>query len=80
MEKFLAQILFLVGLLAWLGWVLARRYVNRDIRLIGQETAEPPSDPQLRWHIWNIRQDLSLLAVTNFAILLVLVYALILKL
>lgn len=80
MEKLLAQILFLVGLLAWLGWVLARRYVNRDIPLTRHEAGEPPSDQQLRWHIWNIRQDLSLLTVTNFAILLVLVYALVLKL
>lgn len=80
MEKLLAQILFVVGLLAWIGWVLARRYLERDIRLAEREVREPPSDQQLRWHIWNMRQDLSLLTVTNFAILLVLLYALVLKL
>lgn len=80
MDTFFAQILFMVGLVAWLGWVLARRYINPDIKFRENETREPPSDKQLRWHIWNIRQDLSMLAVTNFAILLVLVYALILKL
>lgn len=79
MEKFLAQLLFIVGLVAWFGWVLARRYVNPDIKFKEHETREPPSDRQLRWHVWNMRQDLSMLAVTNFAILLVLVYALVLK-
>jgi len=79
MEKFLAQLLFIVGIVVWLAWVLARRYINRDIQFKDHETREPPSDRQLRWHIWNMRQDLSMLAVTNFAILLVLLYALVLK-
>jgi hypothetical protein len=74
-----AQLLFVVGLAAWMAWVIGRRYLNRDIPLKEHETREPPTESQLRWHIWNIRQDISMLSVTNFAILLVLVYGLILK-
>ena len=78
MEKYLAQILFVVGLAVWLGWVVTRRYVSTDMDR--HERTAPPSDSQLRWHIKNMRQDLSMLAVTNFAILLVLIFALVLKL
>ena len=74
----LPQLFFLVGLAAWLGWVVTRRYYNTD--LDRHKTSEPPTDAQLRWHIWNMRKDLSVLAVTNFAILLVLVFSLVLKL
>jgi hypothetical protein len=41
---------------------------------------EPPSDAQLRHYIKSMREDLSLLTVTNFAVLLVLIFALVLKL
>jgi hypothetical protein len=75
--EYLPKILFLVGLVAWIGWVFTRRYFNAD--LDHHKTSEPPTDAQVRWHIWNIRKDISMLAVTNFAILLVLVYALVIK-
>jgi hypothetical protein len=73
----LNQILFLVGLITWIGWVLFKRYINPD--LDHHETSAPPTEAQLRWHIWNMRKDISMLAVTNFAILLVLVFSLVLK-
>jgi len=78
MMEHVNQILFLVGLMTWIGWVLLKRYINPD--LDRHETSEPPTEAQLRWHIWNMRKDISMLAVTNFAILLVLVFALVLKL
>ncbi len=78
MMEYLNQILFLVGLVTWIAWVLLKRYINPD--LDHHQTSEPPTDAQLRWHIWNMRKDISMLAVTNFAILLVLVFALVLKL
>ncbi|MBI3937626.1 MAG: hypothetical protein HY323_11675 [Betaproteobacteria bacterium] len=78
MEKLIMQVLFVVGLAAWFAWVLTRRYLN--IGFDRKETGEPPTDAELRWHITNMRQDISMLAVTNFAILLVLVFALVLKL
>lgn len=78
MEKLIMQVLFVVGLAAWFAWVLTRRYLNIGFEY--KETGEPPSDAELRWHIRNMRQDISMLAVTNFAILLVLVFALVLKL
>jgi hypothetical protein len=77
MMEHLNQILFLVGLVAWIGWVLTRRYFNAD--LDHHQTSEPPTDAQIRWHLWNMRKDISMLAVTNFAILLVLVFALVLR-
>ncbi|MBI4191051.1 MAG: hypothetical protein HY525_11000 [Betaproteobacteria bacterium] len=73
----LIQILFLFGLVVWIGWVLGRRYANPD--LDRHKTSDPPTDAQIRWHIWNMRKDLSMLAVTNFAVLLVLVFTLVLK-
>ena len=78
MSDYLNQVLFLVALAAWIGWVFTRRYFNPD--LDRHKMSEPPTDAQIRWHIWNMRTDMSTLAVTNFAILLVLIYALILKL
>ena len=79
MDKFqLNQILFLIGLVVWIGWVLTRRYYNVD--LDRHKASDPPTDAQIRWHIWNMRKDVSIIAVTNFAMLLVLVYALVLKL
>ena len=74
----LIQALFLFGLVVWIGWVLGRRYANPD--LDRHKASDPPTDAQIRWHIWNMRKDISMLAVTNFAILLVLVFALVLKL
>lgn len=79
MEKYIAQILFVVGLAVWLGWVIVRRYLAVDIKQV-QNKGEAPNESQLRWAIHEMRQDLSLLTVTNFAILLVLVYALVLRL
>lgn len=78
MEKYIAQILFVVGLAVWLGWVIVRRFLAVDIKQV-ENKGEAPSDAQIRWAIHEMRQDLSLLTVTNFAILLVLVYALVLK-
>ena len=79
MEKYVAQILFLVGLAVWIGWVIVRRYLSVDVQP-SAKVGEPPSDAMLRAYLKEMRQDLSLLTVTNFAILLVLVFALVLKL
>ena len=77
MEK-LAQLLFVLGLVVWIGWVLTRRFLKPGFKTY--EQGEPPSEAELKWHIRSMRQDLSMLAVTNFAVLLVLVFALVLKL
>ncbi|MGH7412083.1 MAG: hypothetical protein ACREJ6_13625 [Candidatus Methylomirabilis sp.] len=79
MEKYVAQILFLVGLAVWIGWVIVRRYLSVDVQP-SAKVGEPPSDAMLRSYFKEMQQDLSLLTVTNFAILLVLVFALVLKL
>ena len=78
MEKYIAQVLFVIGLAVWLGWVIVRRYLAVDIKE-PEKTGEPPSDVQLKWYIREIRQDLSLLTVTNFAVLLVLIFAFVLR-
>ena len=80
MEKYIAQILFVVGLAVWLGWVLLRRFMTVDLEKRKAALGEPPSDAQLRHYIKSMREDLSLLTVTNFAVLLVLIFALVLKL
>ena len=79
MEKYIAQLLFLVGLAVWIGWVIVRRYLSVDVRR-DEKVGESPSDAHLRWYIKEMQQDLSLLTVTNFAVLLVLIFALVLKL
>jgi len=80
MEKYIAQILFVVGLAVWLGWVIVRRYLSVDMDKNKPESGPVPSDEQVRRHIKSMREDISLLTVTNFAVLLVLVYALVLRL
>jgi hypothetical protein len=77
-EKYIAQILFVVGLAVWMGWVIVRRYLAVNIQE-PEKTGQPPTDAQLKWYLREMRQDLSLLTVTNFAILLVLVFAFVLK-
>ena len=79
MEKHIAQVLFVVGLAVWIGWVIVRRYLAVDIKE-GAQKGEPPTEAQIRWYLHEMRQDLSLLTVTNFAVLLVLVFAFVLKL
>ena len=79
MKKYVAQILFLVGLAVWIGWVIYRRYLSVDVQPT-VKLGEPPSDAMLCSYFKEMRQDLSLLTVTNFAILLVLVFALVLRL
>ena len=80
MEKYIAQLLFVVGLAVWLGWVIVRRYLAVDMRKGQDIKGEPPSEAQLRHYIKSMREDISLLTVTNFAVLLVLIFALVLKL
>jgi len=80
MEKYVAQILFVVGLAVWLGWVLLRRLMAVDLEKRKAEMGDPPSEVQLRHYIKSMREDLSLLTVTNFAVLLVLIFALVLRL
>ena len=80
MEKYIAQMLFVVGLAVWLGWVLLRRVMAVDLEKRKSEMGEPPSDAELRHYMKSMREDLSLLTVTNFAVLLVLIFALVLKL
>ena len=80
MEKYVAQILFVVGLGVWLGWVIVRRYLSVDLVKSKELTGDAPSDAQLRQYIKSMREDISLLTVTNFAVLLVLIFALVLKL
>ena len=72
MEKYIAQMLFVVGLAVWLGWVLLRRLMAVDLEKRKSEMGDPPSETQLRHYIKSMREDLSLLTVTNFAVLLVL--------
>ncbi len=79
MEKYIAQLLFLVGLAVWIGWVVVRRYLSVDVKS-SDRIGEPPTDAMLRSYLKEMRQDLSLLTVTNFAVLLVLIFALVLKL
>ena len=74
----LNQILYVTALVICVGWVVSRRYFYAD--LDKHKKSDPPTDAQVRWHILNMRKDISMLAVTNFATLLVLVYALVLKL
>ena len=78
MEKYIAQILFVVGLAVWIGWVIVRRYLVVDIKE-EEKAGQPPSDTQIKWYIREMRQDISLLTVTNFAVLLVLLFAFVLK-
>jgi hypothetical protein len=80
MEKYVAQILFVVGLAVWLGWVIVRRYLAVDLNRSKELQPDAPSDAQLRHYIKSMREDISLLTVTNFAVLLVLIFALVLKL
>ena len=80
MEKYIAQILFVIGLAVWLGWVIVRRYLSVDLEKNKVIKGDPPSDAQLRLYIKSMREDLSLLTVTNFAVLLVLIFALVLRL
>jgi len=80
MEKYIAQILFVIGLAVWLGWVIVRRYLSVDLEKNKAIKGDPPSDAQLRLYIKSMREDLSLLTVTNFAVLLVLIFALVLRL
>jgi hypothetical protein len=79
MEKYVAQILFVVGLTVWLGWVIVRRFLAIDLEKGKEIRGDPPSEVQLRHYIKSMREDISLLAVTNFAVLLVLIFALVLK-
>lgn len=80
MEKYIAQALFVIGLAVWLGWVIVRRYLSVDLEKNKVIMGDPPSDAQLRLYIKSMREDISLLTVTNFAVLLVLIFALVLKL
>jgi hypothetical protein len=80
MEKYVAQVLFVIGLAVWLGWVIVRRYLSVDLEKNKVIKGDPPSDAQLRLYIKSMREDISLLTVTNFAVLLVLIFALVLKL
>ena len=80
MEKYIAQILFVIGLAVWLGWVIVRRFLSVDLEKNKVVKGDPPSDAQLRLYIKSMREDLSLLTVTNFAVLLVLIFALVLRL
>jgi len=80
MEKYIAQILFVIGLAVWLGWVIVRRFLSVDLEKNKVIKGDPPSDAQLRLYIKSMREDISLLTVTNFAVLLVLIFALVLKL
>jgi len=79
MEKYIAQVLFVIGLAVWIGWVIVRRYLTVDIKQ-EEVKGEPPADAQIKWYIREMRQDISLLTVTNFAILLVLLFVFVLKL
>lgn len=80
MEKYVAQVLFVIGLAVWLGWVIVRRYLSVDLEKNKVVKGDPPGDAQLRLYIKSMREDISLLTVTNFAVLLVLIFALVLKL
>ena len=80
MEKYIAQVLFVIGLAVWLGWVIVRRFLSVDLEKNKVVKGDPPSDAQLRLYIKSMREDLSLLTVTNFAVLLVLIFALVLRL
>jgi len=80
MEKYIAQVLFVVGLAVWLGWVIVRRFLSVDLEKNKVIKGDPPGDAQLRLYIKSMREDISLLTVTNFAVLLVLIFALVLKL
>ncbi len=73
----LNQWLFLLAIVICLAWVVTRRYSHKDLDRHTPST--PPTEDQIRWHIVNMRRDISMLAVTNLMILLVLVYAFVLK-
>lgn len=73
----LQSIGFVIVFFAWNIWISRRHWLHKEFKR--NEEVEAPSEQQLKWDIRHMREDISILLLTNNMILLLVAIAVILK-
>ena len=68
---------FVVALFAWNIWISRRHWLHKEFKR--NDGSEAPSEQQLRWDIRHMREDISLLLLTNNMLLLLVAFAVVFK-
>lgn len=68
--ELLKGVIFVVTLLGWLYWTNRRKWLHEEFQR--NEQHEPPSERQLRWDIRHLREDISILVICNFTVMVLL--------
>lgn len=72
--KWVAFIVLIVSLGSWMTW---RRWFFKEVER--NEIHEAPSDQQIRWHITHMREDLHMLVLSNYALMIAVIAILFFK-
>ncbi|OGA53711.1 MAG: hypothetical protein A3G24_15005 [Betaproteobacteria bacterium RIFCSPLOWO2_12_FULL_62_13] len=70
--EFVKLLAFIVGLFGWAYWWNRRKWLTDEFER--NERHEVPPDHQLRWDIRHLREDISVLTISNTAIMFLLLF------
>ena len=75
--ELLQSVGFVIALIAWNIWISRRYWLQKEFKR--NEEVDAPSEAQLRWDIRHMREDISVLLVTNNVLLMLVAFAVIFK-
>jgi hypothetical protein len=75
--EILQSVGFVIALFAWNIWITRRHWLTKEFKR--NEEVDAPSEQQLRWDIRHLREDVSIMLLTNNMLLLLIAIAVILK-
>lgn len=68
---------FFVLIVSLGSWMVGRRWFVKEVER--NEIHDAPSDKQIRWHITHMREDLHMLVLSNYALMIAVIAILFLK-
>jgi hypothetical protein len=63
---------YLLTVMAFGSWMTGRKWLSGEIER--NENFEPPSGRQVRWDIRHMREDIHMLVLTNYALVLLVLF------
>lgn len=70
-------VVFFILILSLGSWIKGRRWFSKEVDL--NEIEEAPSDQQIRWHIVHMREDMHMLVLINYVLMIAVIAILLLK-
>jgi hypothetical protein len=72
MKDVVLVIAFVIAVMGFGSWMTGRKWLYRETER--NEGSKPPSSRQLRWDIRHMREDLHMIILSNYALVLLVLF------